>query len=626
MSVIIDGQVTGQNYLKSIVYDFDGLTINQTDLPEGDYKYGDLSYKVVANPLKKSDMLGDRVLELDLNWNSGEGDFGKGMSRFIELDASKDMLNFYFYNPLSNSSDASVTAIITEDDDKDNVFDITKDDQWVRNVQVSRSADWQLISLPLNTFVDENTGGNGIFDVGYTGGAGMTFTVGIRIDKGISTSAVSEQYFLDMLCFSEGTLPTGATILDLPSKSKNDYCLLGAYSQYSETAPEKVPSEIEGLLPVVQGKKLKYVNYFHPFSKDGTTNADYLPNQSVQTLLTAGYTPIITWEPLYQHLARLDPAQPRLNNILAGEFDSYIDAFADKLVTFNDTVIVRLMHEFEGDWYPWSLTENNQDPTRYISAYRHIVDRCRARGAAKVKWMWCLNAAPKPYLAYNWVVSAYPGDAYVDIVATDIYNHPDLGIPDWKSFRYTGIESYYYLAKYFPQKPLFICEVGSRERDPSEDATSQSKADWIIQMNKEVQSNFHKARALVFFSSVKEHDWRINSSPASLEAVKSFIWADNYYFGNSSISNVNDISNKGNFTTIYPNPFNDTFSIITGETEKLTSELFIYDVLGRLVFKTDKLKSYEKITTGSELHQGVYFVEVKNDLFTKSFKVIKTAN
>src|SRR3990172_9004474 len=88
--------------LKSIIYDFDGLDIAQTNLPDGDYKNFDLTYKVVANPVAANDVLGDRVLELDLNWTSGKGEFGKGVTKYIDLDASADYFNFFCYNPLSN--------------------------------------------------------------------------------------------------------------------------------------------------------------------------------------------------------------------------------------------------------------------------------------------------------------------------------------------------------------------------------------------------------------------------------------------------------------------------------------------------------------------------------------------
>src|SRR4029077_10165440 len=133
-------------------------------------------------------------------------------------------------------------------------------------------------------------------------------------------------------------------------------------------------------------------------------------------------------------------------------------------------------------------------------------------------------AEPKPYKAYNWIVSCYPGDNYVDIVATDIYNHPNLGTPAWKSFRYTYAEVYYILSRWFGQKPLYICEVASRERYSWETAGSQSKGDWLCQMNKDLQSYFPLTRALIFFSLVKEHDWRINSSDGALHSFLDCIW------------------------------------------------------------------------------------------------------
>ncbi len=85
--------------LKSIVYDFDGFDLGQTSLPEGDYSYGDLSYQIAANPLAQSDMLGDRVLKLNINWVNGYAAFGRGVSRYIEFNPNQDILNFYFLQP-----------------------------------------------------------------------------------------------------------------------------------------------------------------------------------------------------------------------------------------------------------------------------------------------------------------------------------------------------------------------------------------------------------------------------------------------------------------------------------------------------------------------------------------------
>ena len=516
--------------LKSIVYDFDGLDIGQVDLPEGDYSVNDLQYHIAANPLAANDMLGDRVLKLDLAWNTNYGAFGRGISRFIEFDPAQDKFNFFLYNPVSNNQDAILDVVITDDDNQDNSYSSANDDTWKKSLTISAASGWQFFSIPLNNFTDANAGGNGIMDIDFTQNKGMLLMVEFRFYK--SSSATSNpSFYLDMINFSEGNMPTGPTVFELPPKDPSDKCLLGAYQNEQRGNEYLIPSAVEGLFPASPGKKLKYANFFLQFAMDGSTNANVIPGNEVQTLINNGYTPIITWEPLFQGYNRLDSRQPRLGNIVNGDYDVYIDHFADKIKTYSDTVIIRFMHEFEGNWYPWSLSENNHDPELYKSAYRRVVDRFRARGATKVKWMWCVNSDYFPYLSWNWIVPAYPGDNYVDIVATDIYNnHYPPALPWWRSFRWQATESYYYLTKYFPQKPLFMCELGCRERYPSENTASESKGAWYARMDKELQSDFHKMRALIFFNGNSEQNWFINSSASALQSLTDNIWNDNYYF------------------------------------------------------------------------------------------------
>ncbi|MCW3103298.1 MAG: glycoside hydrolase family 26 [Bacteroidetes bacterium] len=613
--LLLHGMCAAQtSRLKSVIYDFDGLDIGATDLPDGDYRNGDMSYQVAATPLVNSDVLGDRALQLNLNWSGGTGEFGKAVSRFIDLNRTSDRLNFYFYNALANSADSLLEVVITEDDNSNNLYEYAADDKWVDTIVIHRQAGWQLISLPLSAFTDGNPGGNGIFDAGYAGTGSMLFSVSFVF---IHTSAASStaQYFIDMICFSEGALPTGAGILDLPPKAAYDHCLLGALA--NNDYPDTTPDTMNALLP----NRMTYVNWFMDYSRTGTIANNY-PGSEVTRLLEDGYTPIITWEMMYESYPRLDPVQPRLNKILDGSFDAYIDAFADQVKTYGNTVIIRIFHEFEGNWYCWSLTENYSDPAIYISAWRHVVDRFRARGANNVQWMWCVNAEPRPYVDYNWIISAYPGDSYVDIVATDVYNHPDLGVPAWKSFRYTLAESYYYLTTYFPGKPFYICEVASRERYPGEPVTSQSKGEWICQMSRDLQSYFSKTRALVFFSTVKEHDWRVNSSGEALAAVRSCIW-DNGYFGKPAGtpgSNGEEIS-----FSVYPNPFSREISIGLESFPVSTAEyaVTIYDLFGKKVFEWKGTGLHESIQAGAGFAAGIYIVELKTAGFTKRIKVVK---
>lgn len=597
--------------LKSVIYDFDGLNIGDTDLPDGDYRNDDLSYKVVATPLVNSEVLGDRVLELDVNWQTGKGEFGKDISRFIDLNAATDRLNFYLYNPPSNGADSILQLFITEDDNSNNVYEYANDDKWTKTISIHRSANWQLISVPLSSFADENFGGNGIFDVGYGGTGSRFFSIGFIFNR--TATVASETYFIDMINFSEGTFPTGASILDLPAKSNTGHCLLGALA--NNDFPDSTPDTVNRLFPE---HKLTYVNWFLDYAATGTI-ANAYPGDEVQHLLDGGYVPVITWEMMYEAYPRLDPVQPRLSQLLNGSFDAYIDAFADKIRSYNQLIILRIFHEFEGNWYSWSLTENGSDPGTYIAAYRHVVDRFRARGVDNVKWMWCVNAEPKPYLDYNWIVDAYPGDNYVDIVATDIYNHPDLGVPAWKSFRYTVAETYYYLTKYFPSKPFYICEVASRERYSSEPASSQSKAEWICRMKNDLQSYFSQVRALIFFSTIKEHDWRMNSSQATLDAIRTCIWNDDYFGRSLAAGNPGE----GVSFNAYPNPFTGELNFIVNDLPANNYTITLFNLQGEKVAGWNNVESNTIITAGGSLASGIYIVELKGAAFSEKIKVVK---
>ncbi|MBI2720971.1 MAG: T9SS type A sorting domain-containing protein [Bacteroidetes bacterium] len=608
-------QIAAGGQLISVVYDFDGLDIGQVNLPDGDYKNSDMAYEVTANPLAASEVIGDRVLKLSCNWQSGTAEFGKATMRYVELNSGTDYLNFYFYNPTSSSGALPLQLIITEDDNQNNLYDAAADDKWSYNLSVPQSAGWQLFSVPLSAFVDASSAGNGIFDAGYTGAKGMILSLGFILSKP-TPGSVNDQFYLDMICFSEGTVPHGPGILDLPSANPAASCKLGALGNNS---PDLVPADIEGMLSA--GKKLSVVNWFLYYANTGTT-PNVFPGAEVQTLINNGYTPLITWEMMFAGYARLDPIQPRLDKILNGSFDGYIDAFANKIKSYSGDVIMRIFHEFEGDWYSWSLTQNNADPAKYIAAFRHVVDRFRAVGANNAKWMWCVNAEPKPYVAYNWIISCYPGDAYVDIVANDLYNHPNLGTPDWKSFRYTAAETYYYLTKYIPNKPLYICEIGSRERYSGEPTSSQTKGEWVCQMNRNLQTHFNKTKALIFFSIVKEHDWRINSSPAAQQSFVNCVWNDNFYNGSVGLKEFEGFSGL----QAYPNPFiNEIKFNLTGFSDTASSmELIICDVAGKKIMATSIDKSKTTIRLSDDLAPGIYMVEIKTPSLTKKSKMIKT--
>jgi hypothetical protein len=604
--------------LKSIVYDFDGLDIGETSLPEGEFGSGDLSYQVAANPLAPSDMLGDRVLKLDLNWAAGTGNFGRGISRYVEFSPTQDRLNFYFYNPSSNNQNAIIDVKIADDDNQSEAFEGGSDDVWIKSITVPGSAGWQLYSFALSDFTDGNTQGNGVFDIAFTQNKGMLLSVEFKFSKE-SPSSPAATFYLDMINFSDGAMPKGSSDFDLPGKDPSDFCVLGAFTNELPFEYDKTPGNFEPLFPSVAGKKIRFVNTFIHWSYNASTVPSSMPGAAAQNLINAGYVPILTWEPLFAGYTRLDPVQPRLDNIINGDYNSYIDAFADQVKALSGTIIIRFMHEFEGDWYPWSLVHNNQDPNKYITAFRKVVDRFRARGANNVQWMWCVNSDYAPYKSYNWIVNCYPGDSYVDIVATDIYNnHFPVNFPWWRSFRWQVTESYYYLTKYFPQKPLYICELGCRERFSTENTASESKGAWYARMDKELQSNYHKARALIFFNASPDQNWVVNSSPGALQSLTDNVWNDSYYFNAAyPPMAVSDYENTTG-ALIFPNPTNGMLYFnFTGSSEKLVVR--ITSAEGKVVYNEtfNSSESFPRQLDVSGLAPGVYIVEFKQNSYSK---------
>ena len=124
----------------------------------------------------------------------------------------------------------------------------------------------------------------------------------------------------------------------------------------------------------------------------------------------------------------------------AGAYDSYYQTLASQLVAAGDgSAILRLGWEFNGDWYPWSVTATGADsPANFIADWQHTVIVMRAI-APNLRFVWNVNNGANP--TYS-VASTYPGNAYVDYVGVDAYdsggwntvlNQTD-GLAYWLSF------------------------------------------------------------------------------------------------------------------------------------------------------------------------------------------------
>lgn len=223
-----------------------------------------------------------------------------------------------------------------------------------------------------------------------------------------------------------------------------------------------------------------------------------------------GAMPLVVWEPWTPGGGLEQPAF-RLANIVRGDHNAYIDVWAARAAADGRPFYLSFAPEMNGDWRPWGAGVNGNTAQDYVAAWRHIHGRFAAAGATNVRWVWAPNVADGPYPPME---RFYPGDAYVDWVGLDGYNWGTVpGDARWRSFAKTFGPSYDAL-RALTDKPIIITEFASAD-------AGGDKAAWIKDaLQTQLPATFPRVRAVVWFDYNKERDWRVDSSAASLTAVR----------------------------------------------------------------------------------------------------------
>lgn len=153
-----------------------------------------------------------------------------------------------------------------------------------------------------------------------------------------------------------------------------------------------------------------------------------------------------------------------LTNIIAGKFDVDLRAWARDAKTFSTPILIEWGTEPNGDWFSWNGKWNGgarEGPTRYIAAYRHIVDLMRAEGANNLQWVWHVNWDDDPEQKWNAFENYFPGGNYCDWVALSAYGpitpRTDEGL---EGFREEIDQAYPRLTSIAPDKPVIVAEFG----------------------------------------------------------------------------------------------------------------------------------------------------------------------
>jgi cellulose synthase (UDP-forming) len=141
-------------------------------------------------------------------------------------------------------------------------------------------------------------------------------------------------------------------------------------------------------------------------------NARRPPDPLLQEARSIGAAPLINWQP--QDAS--DPSSTTINplTIAAGDLDPYIASWGKAIAAYGQPVYLRIAHEMNGTWYPWS----HYGPVAYGAMWRHIHDVLRANGASNARLLWSPDGVVgHPQLRWQGEVTPWwPGRRYVDYV------------------------------------------------------------------------------------------------------------------------------------------------------------------------------------------------------------------
>lgn len=250
------------------------------------------------------------------------------------------------------------------------------------------------------------------------------------------------------------------------------------------------------------GQKMDYAVWFQAMGDADANFQDHFVKEAV----LHRWIPIIAIEPWHREFEHRTAVQPEFSfqSVAAGNYDGYFRKWARDAAASKAPMYVRFAQDpsVTGtlQWYPW---QKQQDTTTYyVEAFRHVVGLFREEGAENVKFIWSSND-----LQVNSQWQFYPGDDWVDVVATTVMN---VGGSSWQTFEQLFAPQYAAITSR-TQKPIFVIQMGSAEQ-------GGDKAEWL-------KMAFHNLPAYPAVKSISfwevQSDWLFPNVNWSVESSDS---------------------------------------------------------------------------------------------------------
>jgi hypothetical protein len=320
--------------------------------------------------------------------------------------------------------------------------------------------------------------------------------------------------------------PNGPVIVVPPPKG----AYTGAFMDFGDEEDEVTLETIEDFEQMV-GKHQAII------ASSSYWGEQSFPTANLNLIWRHGSLPLLFWSPWDRpYEQNRGPDKFGLREIVAGKWDAYIDQWGDAARAFGHPMIVVFGVEMNGEWFPWSGIFYGADqwdiekktwrgPEQFKAAYRHVVDRVRARGASNIQWMFHTNNYSSPLDTWNFAPSYYPGSDYVDWLGISVYgqqftDEPNPDIPslvDWPYQEMCGLD---------PAKPIMIAEWATGEFPYAVNQPGIRKPEWIAQALHLFRTRYPRVKAAVYWHERWQNldqsysNLRVNSSIESLQAYR----------------------------------------------------------------------------------------------------------
>ncbi len=253
-------------------------------------------------------------------------------------------------------------------------------------------------------------------------------------------------------------------------------------------------------------------------------NANYISWDYVKSNLDAGLQ--------VQLVIEFFDSYPNLWDIAGGRYDSKLRDFFYKVKADGRRLTVRLLHEFNSDWYIWGIHSGGSNSLEaYLAAFRRISGVIRSTGA-NVRIQQAYNSLTSSNDQRS-LASMYVGDAFCDEIAVSAYNF--CGVSG-RGSRNQGIAEiiapWYNSMLTVTNKPLVIGEMSST-------SNCGQKEQWIRDTFNTLAYQFPRITTVNWFL---KNDWSIQESldlndwpqiTAFRDGLNAFKWATGYALGDA---------------------------------------------------------------------------------------------